>query len=97
MTPPSDRRPDGLDPNLVYGSKDLSIAILRGTLEEVSLPPNVGGWISLGRRIEPDGDGRYLAVHVQRKVKMAAFEYLLAHLELAESLCRSEKLRQPDS
>jgi hypothetical protein len=52
-------------------------------IDEVSLPPSVDGWVSIGRRLEEDGYGKYLAVHVQRKFKPEVIEYLLGHLERA--------------
>ena len=76
----TEKRPDGLDPAVV-GQRDVSIAILRGTLDEVLLPPKADGWVSIATRIEPNGDREYLAIHVQRKLKSFPIEYLRGHLE----------------
>lgn len=60
------------DSDIVWGRRDITIEILRGSYEEVTvligkLPE---GWIRIGTRIDRDGPDKFIAVYVNQALSL---------------------------
>lgn len=52
----------------------MSIEVLRGNREEAEVLAGIvpAGWVCLGVRVLPDGDGKFIGVFVNQKIVISA-------------------------